>query len=173
MARHGWRAGLALCLLATLTAAQDTAKPDETAEPEFVPAKFSTLFFEEDWSWVDDEEKTTDHIYPEMKWVDWGGGWYATFSAQIRYRYQNEKNKSLMGTSPERNDFNLFRTRVGTRVQHESGWAFYVEAIDARMQGNDRPATPIDRNDADITNAFVEYATAVGQGRVTARGRRM
>ncbi len=86
-----------------------------------------------------------------------GGGWTLDVGGQVRLRSMNERNKSLTNSSPRRNDYNLVRTLIHADFRHEDGFRAYIEAIDARIHGEDRPPTPIDRNPLDVRNAFIEY----------------
>ncbi len=145
-----------------------TAAPEDDAPP-VRKTKFHNLRFEEDWTWVDDPDVLSDHALPDAKSIPFGDGWSASFGGQIRYRLQAEKNKTLMGTSPEHNDFNLSRVRAHMDLRHEDGYRLFIEGIDARIHGNERPALGIDRNNADFLNAFVE----AGNDDLTARLGRM
>ena len=142
-------AGSALLFVAATAQAQ-------AAGPS-VPAKFANLRFEENWTGLAVEDATTNHRWPGIKHQDLGGGWTASYGGQFRYRVHFEQNKNLMDTSPVHNNFSLYRTRIHVDVRHvEDGWRVFAEGLDARISGESRPPTGIDRNDLDIQNLFVE-----------------
>lgn len=143
-------------------AAAATAPATARGEGDVVPAKFSNLRFEEDWTHLADPEVATDHRWREIKHVDMGGDWTASFGGQVRIRLQNEDNKSLRKLSPTHNDFSLFRTRVHGDFRHGSGVRVFLEGLDARITGNERPPLGIDRDNADLQNAFVEAPLSDG-----------
>ncbi len=132
--------------------------PDSSApgSSDVVPAKFSNLRFEEDWSHLADPDVVSDHLWPSIKHVELSDDWTASFGGQVRLRMQSEDNKSLRELSPQRNDFNLLRTRVHGDFRHRSGLRVFIEGIDARIHGHERMPLGIDRNNADLLNAFVE-----------------
>ncbi len=123
------------------------------------PTSFHNLRFEEDWTWLGDGEETSDHVAPGLKHQELGDGWTLGAGGQVRYRFQSESNKSLTDTSPRRNDFHLLRTRLHADLRHESGWRVFVEALDARAHGSERPELPIDANNVDLLNGFVEHSS--------------
>lgn len=122
--------------------------------------KFQNLRFDEDWTWLGEPGAATDHRHPGVKFIEVGDGWTLAVGGQVRTRTQIETNRALTDASPRRNDFNLTRTRLHADLRHESGWRVFVEGLDARIRGEERPPIPIDRNDADLHNAFVEYTDA-------------
>jgi len=124
---------------------------------DFHKTKFANRRWEEDWTFLGDPDATTDHWYPEAKFIDLGDGWSLGFGGQIRYRLMSENNKSLTKTSPKNNDYNLVRTRVHADLRNENGLRFFVEGLDARIHGNSRPPIGIDRNNFDLQNGFVEW----------------
>jgi hypothetical protein len=128
--------------------------PSESAV--HVPVRFANLRFEEDWSQLASEGATTNHMWPEPKWIALGDGWGLSFGGQIRLRNSHEKDKALGAPGPRTNDYFLLRTRVHADLRHESGWRFFAEGLDARVHGNDRNPAPIDRNNFDLQNGFVE-----------------
>lgn len=130
--------------------------------PDFRKTAFKNLRFDEDWRWLGEPGASTDHDWPEAKHIDVGDGWSLSVGGQARSRTQFETNRSLTGADPNRNSFHLWRARLHADLRHTSGWRVFVEALDARIRGESRPPIPIDRNDADLHNAFVEYSTDGG-----------
>lgn len=96
----------------------------------------------------------------EIEPVDLGAGWTAQFGVELRVRAMNTDNFSLTGASPTGDNFYLTRVRPSVEVSHESGWGFYLEAIDARTTSSNVPALGIDQNDLDMRNAFVSFRMA-------------
>jgi hypothetical protein len=100
--------------------------------------------------------------------MDLGDGLTLELGGEERLRWQSENNRAFGNTLPRGNDFTLNRLRLHADLKSDTGWRAFVEAIDARIWGMERRPIAIDRNHADIRNAFVEYEmgdTAVRVGR--------
>ncbi|GJM22751.1 MAG: alginate export family protein [Planctomycetota bacterium] len=117
---------------------------------------FKNLRFDEDWSSVDEDLEGV-HLFPAIKWIELDDDWALSTGGQIRWRSMREVGRSLMPASPRVNDFNLLRTRVHAEVRNVNGFRAFVEVLDARIYGEDRAPLGIDRNNADVHNAFVEF----------------
>jgi hypothetical protein len=135
------------------------ALADDKDETKRLKSQFKNLRFEEDWSALADPEVETDHWFPAAKHVDIGddGDWTASFGGQIRYQYKADHNRSLTGTVPGDNTFSLLRMRLHGDLRLRDEFRAFVELLDASIDGNEAPATPIDRNQVDLLNAFVEF----------------
>jgi len=135
--------------------------PAEQAPPEkFYKSVFKNLRFDEDWSALKDPEMKTDHWFPGIKMIelDGDGDWTASFGGQLRFQTKSEQNRNLLGGPvPHNNDFNLLRLRMNGEIRYRNAFRAYVEMIDAGIHGNDAPPTPIDEQDVDFLNAFIEY----------------
>jgi hypothetical protein len=134
--------------------------PPQTPPEKFLKTSFKNLRFEEDWRALKDPEMKTDHWFPGLKAVelDGDGDWIATFGGQLRYQWKSEQNKNLLGGPvPHNNDFNLLRLRLNADIRYKDSFRAYVEMIDAGIHGNDAAPTPIDRQNPDFQNAFIEY----------------
>lgn len=121
--------------------------------------KYQNLRQDEDWSTIADmEEEDVNHLFPVIKWIELDDEWALSTGGQLRWRGHNEHGRSLMPGSPRSNDFNLFRTRVHADLQHVDGFRAFVEVLDARIYGEDLAPIPIDRNNADLHQAFVDFS---------------
>jgi hypothetical protein len=134
--------------------------PAQTPPEKFLKTAFKNLRFEEDWRALKDPEMKTDHWFPGLKAIelDDEGDWTATLNGQLRWQWKSEQNKNLLGGPvPHNNDFNLLRVRVGADLRYQDTFRAYVEMISAGIHGNDAAATPIDKQNPDFLNAFIEY----------------
>lgn len=98
--------------------------------------------------------------------IEVGEGLKLFLGGQERLRFMREDNMSLTGTTPNVNTYYLNRLFVHADLRSENGWRVYVEAIDARISSNNRPPVGIDRNDADLRNAFFEITSGDTTSRV-------
>jgi len=128
---------------------------------------FKNLRQDEDWSAIGDGAEV-DHLFPVIKWIELDDDWALSTGGQLRWRGQSEKGRSLMPASPRSNDFSLLRTRLHADLQNANGFRAFVEVLDARIYGEERAPLPIDRNETDLHQAFVEFSegdTALRVGR--------
>lgn len=167
------RFALIVCLvLAAPAAATDPpaapAAPAEEAalQPSGAPtathikSQFRLLRFQEDWRGLKDPEATTDHWLPEIKQIELAEDWDLSFGGQVRYQWKDDTNRNLLGTFPNHNEFSLLRYRLHGDLRIQDDVRFFVETISADIHGqktSDAPPQPIDRNDWDFLNAFVEF----------------
>ncbi len=149
--QRGLRTGLLLLASACALAAAPAA-PDDSGWDSRVPPPFPLIEAESKT-----EGEDTDDAGPTVL----GAGWTVDVGGQFRYRLMHENNKSLTGASPRRNDFHLWRTRIHGDFRNDNGMRVFVEAVDARINGEERSPLPIDRNDFDLLNAYVEYDAGV------------
>ncbi|HZL99960.1 MAG TPA: alginate export family protein, partial [Planctomycetota bacterium] len=120
---------------------------------------FKNLRFEEDWSALKEAETKTDHWLPGIKAIelDGEGDWSIGFGGQIRLQSKSEQNRNLLGGPvPHNNDFNLLRVREYADIRYRKDFRAFIEMISAGIHGNDAAPTPIDRQDWDMLNGFVE-----------------
>jgi len=82
--------------------------------------------------------------------------WTTSFGGQLRYRFQREDNEPFEGSAPVQDDIHLLRARLHGRIEHESGVRAFAEVLDARLHDDERPATPIDRQNADVHQLWGE-----------------
>src|SRR5262245_23382554 len=135
--------------------AADSAPADSAAEAVLLEEKtlksqFKVLRFDEDWSALGDPNVVTDHMWPAIKYVDFGDEWYATFGGQVRARYASEENKNLQGGPvPHNNDYYLLRTRLYGDLHLQDIARLYVELITADVYQNDAPPLATDVNHLD------------------------
>jgi hypothetical protein len=170
-------------------AAEGEAPPPPAAVDEqkhlAAAAQFKNLRFQEDWSALSDPEVETDHWWPAAKYIQLGepgeadeldesgeevfpSDWSASFGGQARWQTKWDKNRSLTGSLPGSNDYNLARVRLHGDLRLRDDFRVYVETIYAAIHGNEAPPTPIDWNQLDVLNAFVQF---YGDGTATRLGR--
>jgi hypothetical protein len=112
-------------------ASAERGKSRDGEAPKPAPSPYKTLFFENDFSYLDDPKFNDYRLGDSWKrlrvgcrtWIDVGGEY------RLRHHHEvNLRNSSLTGLS---DDFLLGRTRTYLDLKH-GGWArFYGEMIDA------------------------------------------
>jgi len=158
---------LSVLALSPAAAARDDAPAEDPAraapqDQRKVLAKqqFRNLRFQENWSALADPEVETDHWVPGMKFIELTEGWSLSTGGQVRYQWKDETNRNLLGNFPNHDEFGLLRTRLHADLLMEDSFRVFVETISADVHGkkaSDPPPLPIDRNDWDFLNAFVEF----------------
>jgi hypothetical protein len=144
------------------------------AEPKTAKSVFKNLRFDEDWSALGEPGATTDHWMPGLKHIALDGDdgqpadWTASFGGQVRLQAKSEDNRNLLGTVPGNNDFNLLRLRMHGDLRYRDDVRVFIEMIAAGIHGNDAAPLPIDEQDFDLLNGFLEFP---GEGVLTRLGR--
>ena len=131
------------------------------APPKYPYPRFGLIqpsFFDLDnFSYLDDPQNTEHDFFDPLKRIRAGSNWLFVTGGDIRSRYENQYNSRLTQTN---NDYNLTRLRVYGDLWYRDSLRFYSEFIGAWSSPQTLPPLPIDRNDADILNMFVDVKVA-------------
>jgi hypothetical protein len=136
------------------------------APPKYPYPRFGLIqnsFFDVDWRYLDDPKNTEHDFWDCLKRIRFGHDdqFMATFGGDLRVRYTHETNSRLLNVGPQRfrgadNDYDIFRARVYGDFWWTNNFRLYVEGISALQMNNLLPPLPIDRNRADLLNAFID-----------------
>ena len=137
----------------------DAAVSQDTEQQKMVKTQFKMLRFQEDWRALKEPGTTTDHWFPALKQIELAEEWDLSVGGQVRWQGKDDTNRNLLGTFPNHNEFSLVRTRLHGDLRIQDDARFFVEVISADIHGqktSDAPPQPIDKNDWDFLNAFIE-----------------
>jgi hypothetical protein len=109
-------------------------------------------FFDADFRYVDKPGYDLD-ILEQLHRIHLGDYWLFATGGEFRYRLANEVNSRMSGTD---NRYDLTRLRVFGDLWYKDVFRTYVEFISAQSFNQDLKPLIIDRNYADLLNAFVQ-----------------
>jgi hypothetical protein len=126
--------------------------------PKPVPKPYKGLFFDNDFSYLDDPGNTHWYLGDALKRHWFGPCIVLDAGGEYRIRHENQHILS------RRSDFLLQRTRLYADL-HVGGWfRAYVEGIDAVSNFEDAPPRAIDENRFDALNLFGDVKLLEGPG---------
>jgi hypothetical protein len=134
--------------------------------PKYPYPRFSVFmnsFFDMDWRYLDDPKNTEYGCYDSLKRQRFGseGQFLFTTGGEIRARYNWEQNSRALNEGPiglrgDNNSYDLFRVRAYGDLFWYDQIRVFAEVIGAYSPNYDLPPLIIDRDIADLLNAFVE-----------------
>ncbi|TWU37382.1 alginate export family protein [Novipirellula artificiosorum] len=93
-----------------------------------------------------------------------------SFGGETRFRYHNERNLRGLGITGKDDNFWLSRQRLYADWKINDVFRVYGEVLDAQSMGEDYAPRPIEENDMDILNLFVDVVLIdSGSSKLTAR----
>ena len=119
---------------------------------------YGGVFYGNNFSYLDDPYYDGPRFFSDnFKNIKTQFGTFS-FGGETRYRYHNERNHAVGGLGVTGNDDNfwLSRQRLYADWKLCDAVRVYGEVIDAQKRGGNVIARPIDENDLDIQNAFVD-----------------
>lgn len=157
-------AGIAVLLLLPLTAAAQSA-------PSVARPAFRVVRFDENWSVM--RHAPAETRYDRLKYLSLSdsGSVYLSIGGQIRTRAEAVDN-FLLQDSPERSDgFGLVRTLLHADLGAGPHVRAFVEGKHAVALGRELPGgrRPLDHDEWEVQNAFVDLACCAAPSVVTAR----
>jgi hypothetical protein len=108
--------------------------------------------FDTDWRYVDQPGYQPD-LLEKLHRIHLGDNWLFATGGEFRDRWANEINSRLNGKD---NDYDLTRLRIYGDLWYKDIFRIYVEFVSAQSFWQDLPPLIIDRNYADLLNAFVD-----------------
>lgn len=130
------------------------------APPRFPYPAFALMppsFFDADFRYLESPKNTQFDCFDPLKRVHLGCDWWFSTGGQFWWRSMHEVSSRLTGRT---NDYDLLRTRVYGDLWYRDQLRFFVEFLDAHSFNQDLDPLPIDRNRADLLNAFVDVKIA-------------
>jgi hypothetical protein len=121
-------------------------------------------FFDVDWRYLDDPKNTEHDFFDFLKRQRFGPNdlFLFTTGGEFRARYNYEGNSRLQNTGPlagQDNNYDLFRVRVYGDLWITENFRAYAEFLSATSPDFHQVPLVIDREPADLLNAFVDVRT--------------
>lgn len=95
------------------------------------------------------------HFTDALKRIHLGDDWLLSMGGSIWFRHMRERDSRLNATGID-NNYNLQRIRAHADLWYQDSFRVFAEVIDARARGLELPALPIDRNETDLLNLFMD-----------------
>ncbi|MDR6548153.1 hypothetical protein J2810_004240 [Chryseobacterium rhizosphaerae] len=147
---------LCIFLLGTLKA-QDALL---FTKSEFKPA-FKNLNYEENYSALSDSTQRNT-LWKKVKYIPLYKNSYLTFGGEVRARMEI-RNHLNYGTPLEDHGANFQqRTRLWANWHIAKPLRFFTEIQGATSHGLDAPPSPVDQDQAEVHQAFLEYSDKLG-----------
>src|SRR5579859_6826974 len=142
--------------------------------PDASPPAFTTLRYDEDYSYLRDPAARTD-VFDPIKYIPLSerSDMYLTLGGQLRDRYEYFQN-NLFGSGPQdHNGYNLLRLMANADLHLGSYVRVFAEGISATEQGRVGGPRPSDLNQVDLFQGFVDVTLPLASdASLTLRGGR-
>lgn len=136
--------------------AAEEAKKKKEALQKKVAGAYKPLFFDNDFSYLNDPAYEDSHWGEELKQLEFGDCWTLDIGGQYRARYQGERNMRGLGLTGRDDDFLLHRTRLFANAKYGDTIRVYGEFHDAESNYETFAPRPIEVNRADMLNLFAD-----------------
>ncbi len=147
-----------------------TIKEKQAAAMANMKNAYAGVFYANDFSYLDDPYYNGPRFFSDnFKNMQTGHG-TLSLGGETRYRYHDERNFRGTGITGLDDTFWLTRNRLYADWHINDTFRIYAETLDANSSGERNPVRPIDENDFDIQNLFVDVKLLDGaDGTLTAR----
>lgn len=151
-----------------------TTSQTKSGSPAAAPAPpaYTPVRWNENYGYLKDPARRTD-LFDPIKYIPLGpDGWYLSLGAQARYRYEyfDENN---FGAGPQDDDgFHLFRLMGHADLHLGANVRVFVQGISAFEEDREGGPRPVDEDDLDLHQGFVDLNFNVDDVGVTLRGGR-
>ncbi len=126
---------------------------------------YRTLFFENDFRYLNHPEVSPAYLSDYMKQMSWGDNWVVDVAGEYRMRIQNEANMRYQDFSHRDDNFMLERTRLYVHARYGETVGIYAEMLDAVSHWENYLPQDVDENRFDMQNLFADaLLTSVGDG---------
>ena len=147
------------CLIPILVVLSFTALADDmTAESHIVPPTYTTLRFNEDYSYLSNPSNRTDWFDP-IKYIPLrtnDPSWYFTLGGELRERFEGkyDPNFGIGGEQPD--SYWLQRVTLLSDVHLGDRLRIFAEGISGVIEGENPPAPDVQNDPADLLFAFAD-----------------
>jgi len=157
-----------------VAAVMNVALAEDTSLPPASPPSFTTLRYDEDYSYLKDPATRTD-VFDPIKYISLSetNASYLTLGGQLRDRYEYFNN-FLFGSGPQdRDGYNLLRMMLNADLHVGPHVRVFAEGISATEQGRFGGPRPSDLNQVDLFQGFVDIMLPLASdANLTLRGGR-
>ena len=142
-------------LCTVVCASAQTTAP--TSLPAGIPPPYTVLRYDEDYSYLRDPALRSDPL-DVVKYVPLNeqGDWYASFGGQVRDRHEFFNHNTFGAGPQDRDGYNLLRVMANADFHFGPYVRAFVQGIDATEQGREGGPRPIDVDQADLHQGFVD-----------------
>lgn len=130
------------------------AKKKKEALQKKVAGAYKPLFFDNDFSYLNDPAYEDSHWGEQLKQLEFGDCWTLDIGGQYRARYHGERNMRGLGLTGRDDDFLLHRTRLFANAKYGDTIRVYGEFLDAESNYENFTPRGIEVNRADMLNLF-------------------
>lgn len=95
-----------------------------------------------------------------------------SFGGEARYQYFNFKNQDWGESPPDNDGFVLARYLAHGDFRAGNHLRVFAELQSSLSSGQPSPPSPVDQNTLDLHQAYVDYSTPMGRGKITLRAGR-
>jgi Alginate export len=135
--------------------AEEARKKKEALQKKMAGA-YKPLFFDNDFSYLNDPAYEDSHWGEELKQLEIGDCWTLDIGGQYRARYHGERNMRGLGLTGRDDDFLLHRTRLFANAKFGDTIRLYGEFLDAESNYENYAPRAIEVNRADMLNIFAD-----------------
>ena len=149
------------------------SKEDKEAATKKMKGAFKGLFYDNDFSYLSDPCYDGPRYFSDQfKNMETRFGTFS-FGGETRLRYMDERNFRGLGLTGNDDDYLLQRQRYYANWKINDTFRVYGELLDANSSFEDFNPRPIDENDLDVQNLFLDVKLwDNGTSSLTARGGR-
>lgn len=142
------------------------------AEIPLTPPGYKMLRFDEDYSYLTSQGNRTDW-FDAVKYIPLRRDdplWYATIAGELRERYEGHYDPNFGIGGKGSDSYLLQRVTLLTDVHLGDRFRFFAEGISGLIEGESRPAPPVQNDPIDLQFAFVDVVPLLKDGeRLTLR----
>ena len=146
------------------------SEEDKQAATDKMKSAYAGVFYENDFSYLNDPCYDGPSFYADrFKNIKTRWGTFS-FGGETRYRYHDERNHRGLGITGKDDTFWLTRQRLYADWKVNDTLRLYGEVLDANSSGEEFAPRPIEENDLDFLNLFVDVLLLDnGSSKLTAR----
>lgn len=137
--------------------------PTKGAVSPATPAPYTLVRWNEDYSFLKNSPKTD--IFDSIKYIPLGpDDWYVSLGGQYRYRYEyfNNLNFSPAGLAQDEDGYHLNRILLHADFHLGENFRVFVQGKSSMEDGRDGGPRPVDADEADIQQLFVDGKFSLG-----------
>jgi hypothetical protein len=139
------------------------AVPGQESGPQPGP-QYLNLRYDEDFSYLGGEPGSyRDDLFDPVKYVPLGEDLHLTLGGEARFRLEAEAGKTFGARPRDEDTFTLLRAMLHGDLAYRDVARLFVQGVSCIDMEHDLPTRPIDRNELDLQQLFVDVRP-LGQG---------
>jgi hypothetical protein len=147
---------------ASATALFSTAHAQEAGAPAVSPAAYTTLRYDEDYSYLSNSAARLD-LFDPIKYIplNQSGDSYLSLGGQFRDRYEDFQNYTFGSGAQTSGGYNLIRGMPNADLHWGPYFRVFVQGLSAQEEGRVGGGRASDINDAALEQAFVDVVSSI------------